>query len=167
MIEKIKELSLEDVKSAFEYKDGHLYWKIDRSDKVKKGKLAGTNRNGYIQIIYKTKTYLAHRLIYFMHYGYLPKYIDHINGNRSDNRIENLRGCTQHQNLLNRKPFGKSKYKGVYLTGRKTIKYKSQIMLDGKLNYLGTYKTEEEAANAYNGAAKKLHKNFAYLNHIL
>ena len=161
-------MNKETIDAAFNYVDGNLIWKKNMSDKVKVGDIAGTlKKNGYIQIVFNKKSYLAHRLIYILHNGNIPKFIDHINGIRNDNRIENLRGCTQHQNLLNRKGFGKSKYKGVYAYGKKTIKYKSQIMLDAKLIYLGSYKTEEEAAKSYNEAAIKLHKNFAHLNQIL
>jgi hypothetical protein len=158
-------MGIEELKKIFTYTDGKLIWNIDRSDKVKSGRIAGTlKKNGYIQINYNQKLYLAHRLIFLYHNGYIPKSIDHINGIRNDNRIENLRECNQQQNLFNKRPYGYSKYKGVYKCKNG---FKSQIMYNSKLMYLGYYKTEKEAAIAYNKAALELHKDFAYLNTIL
>ena len=157
-------MTLEKLKELFYYENGYLIWKIDRSDKVKKGKIAGClKKNGYISIRYNEKTYLAHRLIYFYHNEYLPKFIDHINNNRSDNKIENLRECTIQQNMQNRVKYGNHKYKGVYKSNKK---FKVQIMDNSKLIYLGTYKTEEEAAIVYNNIAKNLYGEFAYINKV-
>jgi hypothetical protein len=155
----------QEIKEKFDYQGGKLIWKIDRSDKVKKGKIAGCLRkDGYISIHHNKQTYTAHRLIFCYFYGYMPKYIDHINGNPSDNRIENLRECTSKQNNFNKKKYGKHKYKGVY---KSYNRYKVQIMHNGILLYKGQYKTEEEAAIVYNNTAKELFGEFAYLNKIL
>lgn len=158
-------MTLQKLKELFYYQDGNLVWKIDRSDKVKKGKIAGCLRkNGYISIKHDNKTYLAHRLIFLYHYNYLPKFIDHINNNPSDNKIENLRECTVTQNMYNRIKYGNHKYKGVYKVYNK---FKVQIMDNGNLKYLGLYNTEDEAALVYNNYAKNIFGEFAYLNKIL
>ena len=61
-------MTLEQLYELFYYENGNLFWKIDRSDKVKKGKIAGCIRkNGYISIMHNKKTYLAHRLIFLYH----------------------------------------------------------------------------------------------------
>ena len=157
-------MTIEQLKELFYYDNGNLIWKIDRSDKVKKGKIAGClKENGYISIRHNNKTYLAHRLVFLYHNLYLPKFIDHINNNRSDNRIENLRECSIQQNTYNRAKYGNHKYKGVY---KDNNKFKVQIMDNGKLKYLGLYKTEEEAAIVYNNYAKQVFGEFAYLNKI-
>lgn len=97
-------------------------------------------------------------------------HVDHINHNPLDNRKENLRACTHRENMLNRKPRGKSKYLGVYtiVNHRKNDKvYRTivaQIKIDGKNKYLGSFKTEEEAARAYDEKAKIVHGQFANLN---
>jgi hypothetical protein len=157
-------MTLEKLKELFYYKDGNLVWNVDRSDKVKKGKIAGCLRkDGYISIVHNGKTYQAHRLIFFYHNSYLPKFIDHKNNNRSDNKIENLRECTIQQNMQNRVKYGNHKYKGVYKSNKK---FKVQIMDNSKLIYLGSYKTEEEAAIVYNNIAKDLYGEFAYINKV-
>lgn len=87
---------------------------------------------------------------------------DHINGNKLDNRRCNLRICTPHQNNLNR-PNVTGKYKGVYWCKR-LKKWMAQIMIGERNKYVGSFPNEEEAAFAYNEAAKKYHGEFARLN---
>jgi PBP1b-binding outer membrane lipoprotein LpoB len=101
----------------FDYKNGEIYWKKTFSKKTKIGNKAGRKQSlGYIQVNVNKKSYLAHRIIFAMHNGCFPKFIDHINGNKSDNRIENLREVTASQNLQNtKKPItNTSGYKNVY-----------------------------------------------------
>lgn len=91
--------------------------------------------------------------------------IDHINGNRLDNRRSNLRFCTRQQNRFNEKLRSNktSKFKGVYW--QKDIKrWRARIQKDGEVNYLGTFLNELDAAKAYDKAAKKLFGNFAFIN---
>ncbi len=95
------------------------------------------------------------------------KIIDHVNGNRSDNRRVNLRICSLADNNRNK---GMSKnnssgYKGVYWqTGAK--KWRAQIMKDRKLIYLGLFDSKHEAAISYNINANKLFGQFARINKI-
>jgi hypothetical protein len=90
----------------FDYCDGNLYWKQSVNTKIKVGQKAGCPKNdGYIQIRVNKKPYQAHRLIYLYHYGVLPDHpleLDHINRNRADNKVENLRIVTKSENQLNR-----------------------------------------------------------------
>ena len=85
---------------------------------------------------------------------------DHINHNILDHRLCNLRKCTHAQNQMNRKVFCKkiSKYLGV------SIYIVATITVNGKSIHLGHFKTEEDAAHAYDEAAKKYHGEFANLN---
>lgn len=93
-------------------------------------------------------------------------YIDHINGDKLDNRRVNLRVCTHAQNNMNqRKTKGKSKYKGVCWLGRLN-KWRAYIVKDRKQYYLGLFKSEEDAATAYNMAALRHFREFAKLNLI-
>lgn len=91
---------------------------------------------------------------------------DHINGVRTDNRRCNLRLCSKQQNSRNAKSFGKSKFKGVNpkLTTSGTTTFIASITVNGKLQHLGSFSTEKEAAIAYDQAARKLFGQFAHLN---
>lgn len=91
------------------------------------------------------------------------KSVDHINGDRLDNRKSNLRICTRKQNSYNR--FGLKRYKGVYINPKKNG-FLSSITVNYKTKYIGYFKTELEAALAYNVEAKKYFGEFAKLNSI-
>ena len=85
----------------FEYKDGKLYWKVSTAKKVKVGQEAGKKANkGYIELKCNGKDFQAHRVVWEMFNGKIPEglQIDHINGVRDDNRIENLQCITRTQN---------------------------------------------------------------------
>ena len=112
------------------------------------------------------KQVLAHRLIAELEgWDLEDKVIDHINGDGQDNRIENLQVVTQAQNMMKqRKPENcSSKFKGVM---QFRDKWRSRITLQGKTKSLGVYKTEQEAALAYNYAASNLFGEFAVLNEV-
>ena len=92
---------------------------------------------------------------------------DHINGNGLDNRKSNLRVCYNYQNARNQKlrPNSNSGFKGVSLIKDRN-KWVAQIKVNGKVKYLGAYTLKEEAARAYNKAAKELFGEFAWLNKL-
>jgi len=95
--------------------------------------------------------------------------VDHINHNTLDNRRSNIRTCTHQQNLMNKSSWGTSKYLGVHIRNRIKNKknYKSigaTIRLDNKTKHIGYYKTEKEAAYAYDKLAKLHFGEFANLN---
>lgn len=97
--------------------------------------------------------------------------VDHINGDKLDNRKENLRFATNSQNQANRRVArGASKFKGVTWQKRKCDAsrgyWKAQIVVNGELHYLGKYNTDLEAAKAYNEAAVRFFGEFAYLNDL-
>lgn len=145
------------------YKDGNLYWKKPTSNRVKKDDIAGTLTNhGYRFLSFNKKRLYVHRLIFYFFNGYYPKYVDHINGNRQDNRIENLRECTNSQNSANKNKLNtnKSGFKGVHLV-KSTGKWRSQITIDSKCKHLGYFETPEQANEAYQQEYKKHFKEFA------
>lgn len=90
---------------------------------------------------------------------------DHRDHDGRNNQRENIRGCTQHQNIMNIQPYkiATSKYKGVCLYKGKWL---AQIKANGRNYSLGSYCSEIKAAMAYNAAAIKYHGEFAYLNKI-
>lgn len=110
------ELTQERVREVFEYRDGSLYWKIKPSRKTVIGTEAGTLRsNRYIRVSLDGHLYYNHRLIWFMFNNTLPNYIDHIDGNPSNNNIENLRLATASENSRNARvrKTGTSGIKGI------------------------------------------------------
>lgn len=138
---------------------GEIIWKRGR----RKGKLASyINRQGYIHVYLNGKSRLAHRLVYKYWYGSdPPEYIDHINGIKTDNRLCNLRAANAKENSRNRGATGKSEYKGVGWHKPKS-KWRACIRINGKHKFLGYYSEELDAAEAYNHAAKTIHKDFFY-----
>lgn len=94
------------------------------------------------------------------------KEVDHINGDKLDNRRSNLRFCTRSQNQANRpKMCGNSKYKGVSFHTRDKI-WNAYIRFQYKLIHLGNFKSDIQAASAYNLAATKYFGEYAKLNPI-
>ena len=160
------------VQALFSYRDGNLYWKVKRQG-IKINNLAGSiHSHGYRHIKVNGKIYKAHRLIFLYHHGYLPKYIDHIDGNKLNNNIGNLRSITNSQNLLNSKKRklynGKpttSQYKGISWNKRDK-KWIAEIMINYESKYLGSFNLEEDAAIAYNKAAIELFGEYAKLNEV-
>ena len=128
------------------------------------GDIVGTDKgNGYLMMCIKSRLYLSHRIAWFYVYGEMPPLnIDHINGNRSDNRICNLRLANQSQNTANSKlsKANNSGFKGV--TWRKDIKkWGSQLTFNYKHISLGCFETKEEAAEAYKKAANQYFGKYA------
>lgn len=100
----------------------------------------------------KKATYKVHRLVYEAFNGKIPegKQIDHINRNREDNRVENLRAVTPRENIHNSAVYGKGR-RGVYYNKQRG-KWIACISILGKRHYLGIYPTEDAALFAYNTA---------------
>lgn len=160
---------LEYCKSNFIYlkNEGRLIRKFSRGG-AKAGCEAGNiNDQGYRLVYIKGRCYRTHRLIYLLEYGYLPEFIDHINQDRLDNRITNLRASTKSQNLYNRGATTKntSGYKGVVYC-KQTGKWRAVIYQNGKRHCLGRYNLKHDAASAYNEAALEYHGEFACLNEV-
>ncbi len=131
--------------------------------RLKNGNQAGCdNGNGYIKISVNGTRYYAHRLAWAVMNGETTaKHIDHINGDRSDNRICNLRECTDSTNRMNTGMWktNTTGYKGVtYFKSRG--KYVAQTTLNCKHKTLGYFDTPEEASAAYQSFVKEHHGEF-------
>lgn len=153
-------ITQEEALAAFEYRDGKVYWKVAKQNVVK-GSEAGTlMKSGYIQVMCDSKVIYAHRLIFLMHHGYLPKEVDHINGKRNDNRIENLRESNRNQNMWNRK-INCNNTSGVKGVHRHKGKWRAAICVDSKSKHIGVFDTIEEAKKAVEAYREEHHKEFA------
>jgi len=153
-------ITQEQVLDAFVYRDGKVYWNLSKQ-RITKGNEAGsTLKNGYRHIYFNGKWIYTHRLVFLMHHGYLPERLDHVNGNPSDNRIENLRPATQSQNMWNR-AISKNNTSGIKGVSKFKNKWKACVMKNYKLIYLGLYNTIEEAKKAVEDFRNKEHAEFA------
>lgn len=160
----------EELKIMFDYTAaGALIWKINNK-RARAGAVAGASSKTTIVITINYKVFNAHRLVFLWHHGYMPKYIDHINGNPFDNRIENLRPCTPGENTRNSKSrlfkngvACSSKFKGVHKC-KQTGKWRAVLNMEGRTLHLGRYENEEDAAKAYDREAVVRFAEFARLN---
>ncbi len=137
--------------NAFDYRDGQLIWKIARPRGVKPGDVAGRiNKINYVIVGFGGRKYLAHRLIFMWHHGYIPEYIDHIDRNPLNNKIENLREATNSQNQANisHNKRNTSGFLGVSWESRKN-KWRAQLRVKGKSVHIGLFDKPEEAYLAY------------------
>lgn len=156
-------ITQERLKELFDYQDGGLI-------RRKNGKSAvivnGTKR--YERVSVDRSIQSLHRMIYLWHHGYLPKIIDHIDGNRLNNKIENLREVTQQQNCLNSKlkSTSKSLYKNVFLqsspkNGEWKRNWVVSLRVDGKRKYIGSFEDLELADLVATEARDKYHGKYA------
>lgn len=113
------------------------------------------NGNGYLRITIEGKSYYAHRLAWFYAHKTWPDVIDHINQDRSDNRLINLRPASKSQNAVN----GKRLHRGATFS-KKYHRWVAQIRWQGKSKFLGHFDTESAACAAYAAAAQDRHGEF-------
>lgn len=139
---------------------GVFTWRV-RMGNRRAGEVAGSiNTQGYVQLRVDRRQGLAHRLSWLHVYGHWPAHqIDHINGDRADNRICNLRDATRAENSQNmRSPHKDSVSKYLGVTWHKACrKWWARICIDGRRISLGYFDTESDAADAYVAAKRELH----------
>jgi hypothetical protein len=156
-------LTQEYVLFLFDYIDGKLFWKNPTHQKVKVNTKAGyINAEGYLQISINNKKFKEHQIVYLMNHGYIPKEIDHINGNKLDNRIENLREVSRLQNMYN-KPAYKTNTSGSKNVSwkAKISKWQVDISFNGKRKYIGVFEDFELAELVAAEARNKYHGKYA------
>lgn len=147
---------------AFEYdkETGKLYWKVRpqshfrtaRGRNTRNARYAGKeagciNKFGRVEVRVGLLCWLAHRLIWLMHTGELPKIIDHIDRDPTNNRIENLRVCTHSENLINSRKRAAGKIAGVREVRPGT--WVARMKVEGKQIHLGRFDSREEARQTY------------------
>lgn len=150
-IDRLKELFIYDPETGF-------FKNRSSRGRASKGARAGAETgHGYRRIIIDYVKYYEHHLAWFYVYGEWPDEIDHIDHDRSNNAICNLRKATRSQNSCNRT--GPSGLRGAYWHPRCRYWY-SKIQIGGHVKWLGTYNTPEEAHLAFLAAAEKLQGDF-------
>jgi HNH endonuclease len=157
-------LDQDKVLYLFDYKDGRLYWKNSLRPSFN-GKEAGCdNGNGYKKVTIDGKQYYVHRIIYLMHHGFFPLFIDHIDCNPSNNKIDNLRQATASQNTINfiRKRKSKSGVCNVSFDKRRN-KFCVYIKINCKSKFLGSFEDLELAELVAQEARSKHYGEFNIL----
>lgn len=154
--ERLKELV------KYEPETGQMTWRVNKARGAKVGGRVGSIQAfGYLETKIDGVCYRVHRLAWFYYYGDWPRAeIDHIDGNRTNNVISNLREATRAQNCQNKSRSSLSKI-GVKGVGFHNGAYRARINVNNKQIYLGHFKTIEEAHEAYCKAARELHGEFA------
>ena len=161
-------LSQSDLRRVLQYNPltGEFHWRVGPSQRTKAGELAGSKTaKGYIRIKIKELPYPAHRLAWLYVHGEMPPcVVDHIDGDKANNRIANLRLATPAQNAWNskRRVNNKSGFKGVsFNTSAIGRPWMATIGANGVKKTIGRYRTKEDAHAAYRSAAASLHGEFA------
>lgn len=158
-----KRLNPDRIEDCLQYipETGELFWKkpVNRRRKDLIGKPAGfRHHSGYQHLEFQGKYYSVHRICFYLYHGYWPKYhIDHINGDRNDNRISNLRDVPRSINAQNQKEHREGKLWGA-LWLKNVQKWSASFTLHGKTHYFGNHATEYEAHCAAKEGFKKISK---------
>ena len=143
-------ITKEEILKVLDYdKDkGILKWKSDVWFKTKNKKITYVSCCGYLVVSINLRRHLVHRLIYFLETDTWPPMVDHINGDKLDNRFSNLRASDKRRNQQNQYKHREGKLVGA--TYRKsTGKWRSLIKLNKKSYELGSFNTAEEAHTKY------------------
>jgi hypothetical protein len=163
--EQATDLSVERLRELLSYDPttGEFLYRVRVARRTPAGSLAGSvNNEGYRHIRVDGRAYKAHRLAWLHVHGTWPGgMLDHIDGDRDNNRIANLREATRSQNLANSRPYrANSKYhKGI--NRRTSGLWDARISHNGKCHFLGCFKTEGEAVAAYASAARNFYGEYA------
>lgn len=158
-----KQFNIEQAKKHIVYdpKTGLVKWVDNKKNRKIVGWFCGYDHgNGYKQISVFGSRIFVHRLAWAFVYGEHPNgIIDHINGNRSDNRIGNLRCVSDlenNQNIVKPTKASKTGVRGVHFSSRRN-RWIAQITVNGKNSHLGCFMNLEEAKQAYMKAKKQFH----------
>jgi len=143
--------------------DGTAYWTKSPGGGVRVGAQAGTaHQEGYINVKYRGRAVKLHRVIFLAHHGYLPEQVDHIDGDRANNRIGNLRAATNAQNSRN------GCLRSTNASGVKNVswykdrqKWRVQLRVNGRNAFFGFFDTLEEAADVARRERQTAYGEFA------
>lgn len=156
---------INELLNTFSYDDsGNLIWRNCKYNPRLIGTVAGSiHKSGYRRITWLGKTWTIHRLIYAWHHHHFPEeVIDHKDGDKLNNRIENLRNVTCSVNRQNLKKAQSNNNLGFLGVRKCGSSFQARIRSNGKLHSLGYFKTLEEAAAAYKQVKQLLHEGYIY-----
>lgn len=166
----VNPLSPEQVRNLLDLnvETGEMRWTAAASQGRIANRVAGSfHANGYQQIKMGKRNYLGHRVVWAIVHGEWPsKNIDHIDGNRANNSVANLRLVTKRQNMQNLAVTGTKSASGlmgaVHVPGsiRRRERWEARIRVNGVQKHLGLFKTPEEAHAAYMSAKAQFHPYF-------
>lgn len=143
---------------SYDENDGALIRRCRVSSAPAGAVLGYARKDGYLHAVIDYRFYLLHRLVWLYVKGEWPtKQVDHINGIKDDNRIENLRDVSNaenNQNIYRATHISKTGLRGVFPHGSKWI---AQIGVEGKTLHIGTFASTQEAHAAYCAAKQQLH----------
>lgn len=152
----------ERLHQLFEYKDGGLYRKVAVQGAPAGIKVGTKQSNGYSYVVVDGKKILIHRVVFLFCKGYLPKFIDHVDGNKSNNSIDNLREATRAENGYNRKAYANNKSGIKNVTWIERLKkWTVKLTVDKKRLHLGSFEDLELAELVAIEARNKYHCLFA------
>lgn len=162
-----KDVTVEQLKAVFHYdpETGLFTRTAKPSGRIKIGDVAGTNQRGYLAFHVAGVLCRAHRMAWLYVHGVQPSgFLDHINGNRADNRIGNLREATPGQNCQNTRTTHKNNklgFKGVNFDPRRTEnQFLAYISTNRKRRFIGSFPSAETAHDAYLQAKRQQHEYF-------
>ena len=141
-------------KFYYENDTGLLIRKVSAGNQLQGSVCTRLSSKGYYRVHLNGKDRFVHRVVWLMHYGEWPRrQLDHINGNKTDNRIENLRECTTSENCINQK--GPRKNNSIGVQGVHLIKSSGKYRACFRDKRLGCFGTLPEASDAYQKAKKR------------
>jgi hypothetical protein len=148
---------------SYDHISGEFTWVSRPANCIQIGDIAGTidKKSGYARVVIGRRVYSQHRLAFMYMLGYIPPYVDHKNGIRSDNSWSNLRESTAFGNNANKKAKSGSSsgLKGVtYQKSRNN--WRAKIMVRGKFYHLGEFDNPIDAHEAYCNASKRMNGEF-------
>jgi hypothetical protein len=143
----------------YEPTTGDLWWTEEAPVKVANKKANAKDPLGYICLKVNGRMFKGHRLAWLLVHGEFPKgHIDHINGNPSDNRIENLRDVSRSINMQNERKARTHNLTGLLGVSPNGSGWRSEIRIAGKKKNLGTFSTSQQAHKAYVSAKRQYHE---------